>query len=119
MSSSKTQSIAGKHLPLEVWVEVISFLPHADLARALCTCRALARVGFQAWRAACYRRWPAWASVAEEPHADWRRTYELLLLRESERHVVTDVAAVRKQQNVVTERHRAILVEWLCEVRRI
>jgi F-box domain len=116
MMASKTETSLGKHLPLELWVEVLSFLSHPDLARALCTSRALARIGFQAWRAACYRRWPAWASIADESEADWQRTYELLLLRESERDAIPDVAAVRKQQNMVTERHRTILVEWLCEV---
>lgn len=116
MGFIKTQPVWGGQLPADLWVDVLSFLPHADLGRALCTCRAMASIGSQAWRAACYRRWPAWAPIADEADTKWRRIYELLLLRDSEKSAVTEVAAVKNRQSVVNERHRAILAEWLCEV---
>ncbi|PSC71048.1 chitin deacetylase-like isoform e [Micractinium conductrix] len=62
------------------------------------------------------RRWPAWSAIAAEPGAQWRRQYELLSLREAEAVCLPSVAAVRKTQQQVTERHRSILTEWLCEV---
>lgn len=107
----------GAMLPSELWVQVISFLPHADLGRALCTCKALSSLGQEAWKAACYRRWPSWSVIADGPDAEWRRVYELLELRESEQAALPDVEAIRKCQTVINERHRAILTEWLYEVR--
>lgn len=107
----------GVGLPPDLWVGILSFLPHADLGRALCTSRAICDVSQQAWRAACYRRWPRWAAIAAEPGAKWRRVYELLSLREDEASALVDVPAIRRTQTLVNEGHRAILTEWLCEVR--
>lgn len=117
MACIKIEQAEGSQLPPELWADVLSFLSQADLGRALCTCRALARISQDAWRAACYRRWPAWAAIAEEPEAQWRRVYELLDLRESEQAAVIDLEALRKCQTVINGRHRAILTEWLCEAR--
>ena len=117
MSCIKTEQAGGHQLTPELWADVLSFLSQADLGRALCTCRALAGISQDAWRAACYRRWSGWPAIAEEPEAQWRRVYELLDLRETEQAIVIDLGALRKRQTVINERHRAILTEWLCEVR--
>lgn len=107
----------GAMLPSELWVQVLSFLPHADLGRALCICKALSGLTQEAWKAACYRRWPSWSVIADGPDAEWRRVFELLELRESEQAVLPDVEAIRKRQTVINERHRGILTEWMYEVR--
>lgn len=116
MGSTKPGPSWVGQLPPELWIDVLSFLPHADLGNALCTCSALSKMGKDAWRAACWRRWPAWAAIADEPDAPWRRVYELLSLREGEAGLVTDVQRVNKTQTVVNSRHRGILAEWMCEV---
>jgi hypothetical protein len=104
----------------DLLVSILGHLGHSDLGCALCTCRATADVADDAWKAACYRRWPLWARRAEEgaaAAADWRRTYELLELREGEARCVPDLGAIQRLQTRITEAHRAILAEWLCEVR--
>jgi hypothetical protein len=106
----------ASQLPTDLWVECLSFLSHADLGRALCTCRALAAVSNESWRAACYRRWPKWALIAEEAQAEWRRVYEFCSLRRAENAALPDLQAILKRQTVVRDRHRAILAEWMCEV---
>ena len=101
-------------LPDELLLSILGRLPGRDLGHALCTCASLARLSNDAWRAACFRRWPRWSAIAaggeEQP---WRRVYELLTLRQGESAVC--VEAIRKRQGRVTERHRAILAEWICE----
>lgn len=104
-------------LPAELLIEVLGRLDARDLAGALTTCSGLAALKELAWRSATFRRWPEWAAIAAEPSAQWRRQYELLQLREAEAGALPSVAAVRKTQQSVTERHRSILTEWLCEVR--
>lgn len=105
------------HLPHELLISVLGLLGARDLAAALSSCSSLAALGPQAWRASCFNRWPAWAAVAAgETGAQWRRQYELLSLREAEASCLPSPAAVRKAQQNVTERHRSILTEWLCEV---
>ena len=104
-------------LPTELSIEILGRLEQQDLASAVCSCRALASLRELAWRSACFRRWPKWSAIACEPGAQWRRQYELLTLREAEAGTVCPVAVVRQTQQVVTERHRSILTEWLCEVR--
>ena len=106
---------ASFSLPNELWADILGLLPPSDLGRALCVSRTFANLGNEAWRAACYQRWPSWAAVASELGAQWRRQYELLSLRESEEGTVPDLAAIRKLQQNVTERHRAILTHWLVE----
>lgn len=103
-------------LPEELLVEVLGRLSARDLASALSSCRGLGALREQAWRAACFGRWPEWSAIAAEPAAQWRRQYELLSLREAESGCLPTVATVRKVQRNVTERHRSILTEWLCEV---
>lgn len=105
----------------DLWVKVLSFLGPRDLGTALCTCRATCAVSQLAWKAACERRWPRWAEIAvgepdDVPTAYWRRIFEVLVLREREGDSIHDVQAIRRRQAVVTEGHRAMLVEWLCEV---
>ena len=106
-------------LPTDLWIECLSFLSHADLARALCTCQALSKESVRAWRASCFRHWPRWASIAELSDCDWRRVTEFCCLRESERAVVIDPSAVLQHQDIIEDRHRAILAEWMCEVRLV
>ncbi|KAI3438015.1 hypothetical protein D9Q98_000458 [Chlorella vulgaris] len=96
--------------------EVLGRLLAKDLASALSSCRGLEALKEAAWRAACFRRWSEWSEIASEPATQWRRQYELLSLREAEAGCLPSVDAVRKVQQTVTERHRSILVEWLCEV---
>lgn len=114
----KPAHVGAAMLPRELWVQVISHLDSKNLIRALCTCKALSSLKEEAWKAACYRRWPFWSVIADGADAEWRRVYELLELRESEQAVLPDVKAIRKRQTVINERHRGILTEWLYEVRR-
>jgi hypothetical protein len=58
------------------------------------------------------------SAIAEGADVEWRRVFELLELRESEQAILPDVEAIRKRQTVINERHRAILTEWLYEVRK-
>ncbi|KAL4452109.1 hypothetical protein ABPG75_007771 [Micractinium tetrahymenae] len=103
-------------LPDELLIEILSRLPAQAIASSLSSCRALHAQSAAVWQAACSRRWPQWAAIAAEPGAQWRRQYELLSLREAEAGCLPSVAAIRKVQKSVTERHRSILTEWLCEV---
>jgi len=103
--------------PEDLWVLVLSHLQGRELGVALCATRQFTAIGPHAWRAACQRRWPAWACIADCKEAAWRRQYELFELRERELLAVPAVAALRRVQTVVNERHRAVLTEWLAEVR--
>lgn len=103
-------------LPDELLVEILSRLPAQAIASSLSSCRSLHAQSAAVWQAACSKRWPQWAAIAAEPGAQWRRQYELLSLREAEAACLPSVAAIRKVQKGVTERHRSILTEWLCEV---
>jgi hypothetical protein len=95
-----------------------------SIGRSFCACKALFRHTEAVWRAAVRRRWPDWAaggpSVGDEYDGVaanwWRRQFELLELREAEPTALADPRDVRATEVVVNERHRSILVEWLCEV---
>ena len=118
---SSPQASASRPLPLlpdEIWVEIMGRLPAKDIGRLVCASQGLHRLSQLGWRAACFRRWPRWSAIAgTEGHAAlWRRQYELLGLREAEVGILPDVAAIRRLQQSITARHRAILTEWLCEV---
>lgn len=111
-------------LPSELIISILGNLPADDLARALSTCHGLQQLSDASWRGACERRWPRWAAIAAQAGTAcsdayqpscWRRQYELLSLREEE--AASNVQQIRARQQVVNERHRAILTEWLCEVR--
>lgn len=110
------QDNSRSSLPVEMWIQVLSFLDSQDLAKALCTCHGMSAISQDAWKAACYRKWPKWSSIAAEPNAQWRRVYEMLALRQVEVARLPDVRAARRLQTLVTDRHRSILAEWLCEV---
>lgn len=104
-------------LPDELLIEILSRLPAQAIASSVSSCRSLHAHSAAIWQAACFKRWPQWSAIAAEPGAQWRRQYELLSLREAEAGCLPSVAAIRKVQKGVTERHRNILTEWLCEVR--
>ncbi|KAL4437486.1 hypothetical protein ABPG77_003467 [Micractinium sp. CCAP 211/92] len=103
-------------LPDELLIEILSRLPAQAIASSVSSCRSLHAHSAAIWQAACFKRWPQWSAIAAEPGAQWRRQYELLSLREAEAGCLPSVAAIRKVQKGVTERHRNILTEWLCEV---
>eukprot|EP00887_Chlorella_sp_A99_P007648 scaffold20.g7648.t1 len=107
-------------LPSELLVlDVLSRLDAADLSRALGACKNWHGFGEAAWRAACFRRWRRWSEIAQAASPEdvvWKRQFELLQLRDDEASCLPDVPRIRRSQPVVTERHRSILVEWLCEV---
>lgn len=117
MAAIKSARPGDAQLPPELWVEVLAFLPHRDLVQALCACKTFQRIKDEVYRASCYRQWPSLAAIAEAPDAQWAMVFDLLAVREREPRVLTDVEALLKHQTVVTGRHRAILTEWLCEVR--
>ena len=108
----------ASHLPSELWVDIFSYLPAGDLARALGVCKSWASLGEAGWRAACFRRWPRWSALAGvgDGEVAWRRLHELFQLREDDARGVPDVQRITSLQHTVTPRHRAILTEWLCEV---
>jgi hypothetical protein len=124
-------------LPDDLWIEILARLPPADLPAALAASpREFGRLAPWAWRALCFARWPASAATsaaAGVPIADWKRQAEFYALRDREEAVAATVGrpagplagAQRASagsppavpQPVVGPRHRAILVEWLAEVR--
>jgi len=135
-------------LPNDCIIDILSFVgtpsssPSAageafrDLGRALCAAPWLRELGVHAWAAAVRRRWPAWAAIADaarvkravaEPSMGkaeeiaWRRQAELFELREREELAIAPLAggAIAKRQTVVQPRHRAVLAEWLAEVRKV
>ncbi|KAL6779622.1 hypothetical protein ACKKBG_A13050 [Auxenochlorella protothecoides x Auxenochlorella symbiontica] len=108
-------AVCALALPSEVWIEVLSRLNGQDLARALCTCKAFSRLQQPVWQAACFKRWNKWSSYLD-PASHWRRQYELLCLRELAEQTVADVGQIRNAQQFVSDRHRAVLVEWMCEI---
>ena len=116
MDETKIARSEDGSLPSELWVKVLSFLHHADIARASSTCQTLHRVKNEAFRAACYRQWPSWAAIAENPDAQWLSVYERLELRENESGTLQDAQSLWKYQPVIVEGHRSILAEWLIEV---
>jgi len=110
-----------------------------DLGRALCAAPWLRELSAHAWAATVRRRWPVWAAIADAAHEKkaiaellpnnnnpkakeiaWRRQAELFELREREELAVAPLVggAIAKRQEVVQPRHRAVLAEWLAEVRR-
>lgn len=103
-------------LPAEIWIDVLSRLSGQDLGRALCTCKAFAQLQQPAWKSACFRRWSKWSTYVD-PSSQWRRQYELLCLRELAEGSVADPQRIRSGQSFITDRHRTVLVEWMCEVR--
>ena len=104
-------------LPEDCWIGVIARLDSSDICRAICTCRAFALMSEDVWRAACELRWPAWAALANVPGVAWRRQFELLSLREREVGMIPDVAIILRTQSLLKPYHRAVLTEWLAEVR--
>lgn len=107
---------AFSDIPNDLWVDILGRLEAEDLTRAVQACAHFQGLAGDAWRAACFRRWPRWAGVAAGPCVAWSRQHELLALREAEEAAVADVAAIKRRQGVVLESHRTILAEWLCEV---
>jgi hypothetical protein len=108
---------AFEGLPDEILIEVLSHLPEKDLGIALCSCKRFLALKEQIWKAACAKRWPQWYEVAQKSKLPWRREYELLSLRERELLVVPSLEVMKKMQTVVNEQNRAVLAEWLAEVR--
>ena len=104
-------------LPQELWVEVLSHLEGKDIGRAVCSARLFSEQRDLVWRRACERRWPCWARVARAPDTQWKRQFELLELRQREQAVIPSIATIQRIQKVVTGGHRAVLTEWLAEVR--
>ena len=104
-------------LPDELVMEILAHLQDKDLGVALCSSKRFYACREHIWKAACARRWPAWFAVAEGSEVPWRRGYELLSLRERELLAVPSLPAIEKMQTVVNARNRAVLTEWLAEVR--
>lgn len=105
-------------LPDSVWVDILSRLNGQDLARAMCTCRTFAGLQHPVFQASCLKRFPNWTPYLESD-CHWRRQYELLCLRDLAERTTPDVTVWRQTQRIITERHRAILVEWICEVTKL
>ena len=118
---------AALNLPDDLWIEILGFVGAQDAAsmgRALCAAKWMAPYAPHAWRSAVVARWPAAAAVASAagPVPCWRKLYEMLALRQAEADAaaaVTAAAAARGGARAasVTPVHRAVLVEWLAEVR--
>ena len=106
-------------LPEDCWIAVIARLELPDICRAICASKAFALMAEDIWRAACELRWPAWTTLANVPGVAWRRQFELLSLREREEGTIPDVAITLRTQSLVRPYHRAVLTEWLAEVRSL
>ena len=106
-----------EQLPDELLIEVLSHLCDRDLGAALCSSKRFSVLNEQIWRAVCAKRWPHWFAVTRTTQVPWRRQAELLSLRERELVVQPNQQAIQKTQTVVTPSNRAVLAEWLAEVR--
>ena len=106
-----------EQLPDELLIEVLSHLCDKDLGAALCSSKRFSVLKEQIWRAVCATRWPHWFAVTRSTQVPWRRQAELLSLRERELVVQPNQQAIQKTQTVVTPSNRAVLAEWLAEVR--
>lgn len=105
-------------LPPELWVHIFSYLPKHDLNQALQACKAFSSISKDSWKAVCYRRWHGYATLANHSHSTrWEQTFDLLSMREQEKGFVADVNAIWDFQSEINASHRAILVEWLFEVK--
>jgi hypothetical protein len=112
---------AVPELPCELWIHIGHFLEIEDIARLCSVSKQLAKLQALILEQACYRRWPELIDVAQElrPKA-WRHRWRQLAAHETELKQCpkpTDPASTK--QPVVCSRHRAILVEWLIEVRKV
>ena len=104
--------------PRELWTLVLSNLSARQIAQAGLVCREWAGIQPAALQLACELRWPEWCSAARAPHsANWKRLHELFEQRERDHGAVGSLAGFGRTQKVVSPRHRAILAEWLIEVR--
>ena len=106
-----------EQLPDELLIEVLSHLCDRDLGAALCSSKRFSALKDHIWRAVCAKRWPHWFAVTRSTQVPWRRQAELLSLRERELLVQPNQQAIQKTQTVVTPNNRAVLAEWLAEVR--
>jgi hypothetical protein len=134
-------------LPDDLWIEILARVPAAgdapSLGRALASTKWMHALTPWAWRGAVFARWPAWAAVAAGagrgraassapppcPVPCWRRLYDMFALRQREMDAAQATAAAvagrrggatppaEQDAGAVTPRHRAVLVEWLAEVR--
>lgn len=145
---SAAPALTFADLPNDCIIDILSFVGASspstsgdlrDLGRALCAAPWLRELSAHAWAATVRRRWPRWSAIADaarekrstvaaEPisggssaeETTWRRQAELFELREREELAVSPLlnGAIAKKQTVVQPRHRAVLAEWLAEVRR-
>lgn len=112
-------------LPEEIWGYILSHLEYNDIGKALCACQTFNKLTTEVWRHACEISWPQWTAVVGDvpdnmfsyPEQRWRKCYEMLSLRAAESENVSPwgdtFGGLQKQ---VTQKHRAVLVEWLLEV---
>jgi hypothetical protein len=112
---------AVTELPCELWIFIGHFLEIEDIARLCSVSKQLAKLHALIMEQACYRRWPDLVDVAQglKPKA-WRHRWRQLVAHEAELKQwpkPNDPASIK--QPVVCTKHRAILVEWLIEVRKI
>lgn len=110
------------YLSGDVWLEHIlpklAFEP-VNLSSALCVSKSFAASSQSVWKKACFERWSNWATVSAEPDdiiENWKRQAELFALRETEFYATELLKGSLRPQKIVTDRHRGILTEWLCEV---
>lgn len=115
--SKQLARLAFEQLPDELLMEILAHLKDRDLGVALCVGRRFFACKEAVWREACAKRWPTWHAVARGSELPWRRQYEMLSLRERELLVLPNLAGIQKKQTVVNAQNRAVLTEWLAEVR--
>ena len=114
---ARLQAIADQ-VPVELWIQVLSHLPCRDIATTATVCKSFAAVQQEVLHQACSRRFPEWTQASRAPtDANWKRLYDVFEQRERDYTAVASQAAVAQTQKVVLPSHRAVLAEWLIEVR--
>ena len=104
-------------VPVEVWIQVLSYLPCRDIATSATVCKSFAGIQQEVLHQACMRRFPEWTLASQAPaDANWKRLYDVFEQRERDYSAVASQAAVTQTQKVVHPSHRAVLAEWLIGV---
>lgn len=105
-------------LPGELWLAIFDKLHNKDdLDSVTATSRAFRALAPHIWRGQCIQAWPDLVAELERKASTlqlgedyWKSLHTLMRLRES------DVSPVPASPTI-TERFRAIVVEWMMEVR--
>jgi hypothetical protein len=123
MSRFRLGVIVGD-MPPDIWIFIASHLGPSDLPAFLQACNFFSGLKRYCWKAVCERCFPEWtALMTAQLHSggsiDYRQCCLLFTQRGREKDSALVPATLLEKQKLVRPRHRAILCEWLTEVRTL